>query len=255
VPTAAPATASVKTWAPMATMAAATAAASASAASATSSRSAPGARWYGGPASSTAQLAARAKLLVAWPLGKDWPRKAPTEGFRTYSVSTMAPGTAITARAAPDHRRVATPVRARTRVIRATGPSVPRSGSQLSSAGNRPRADWIRGSITASRPPGVARPARNAAHRAAPQTASSAIPAVRRGPGSSGRGPDARHTVPSRIRPWYAESEGDKAPGLAGHGVTVERPGPNRRAAWDGEPRGSPSQDEVNPGVHNVREG
>jgi hypothetical protein len=82
IPTAAPPAASLKVCAPMATMAAATAVAIRTATSTSSSRRPAGTR-NGGLASSTAKLAASAKLLVACPLGKAAPMASPTVGLST----------------------------------------------------------------------------------------------------------------------------------------------------------------------------
>jgi D-glycero-alpha-D-manno-heptose-7-phosphate kinase len=70
VPTAAPATASVKVCAPLAIIVRATAVATTSAMNTSSNRTAPGTRRRGGSASSTAQTAASANMPVACPLGK-----------------------------------------------------------------------------------------------------------------------------------------------------------------------------------------
>jgi hypothetical protein len=114
----------------MATIAAETAAASIRAASTSSSRMTPRTRRPGGSTSRIAQTAASANMLVACPLGRDWPIPRPTTGLSTYSVRPTAAGTATAVRTAPDHRRAAAQARISVAVMSANGTSVPRPGSQ-----------------------------------------------------------------------------------------------------------------------------
>ena len=148
--TAAPPTALVKRRAPLATITAATAAARRTATSASSTRTPPGTRRHGGLASSTAKVAASAKLLVACPLGKACPIASPTDGLSTYSVRPIAIGTATITSMTPRHWRVTEHARISASVMAATSFCPPRWGSQFSSTGNWPRYAVSRGSNAAS---------------------------------------------------------------------------------------------------------
>ena len=139
-----------------------------------------------------------------------WRHRCATKRLMVFPV---AAGSATGARMAPDHLRVATQAkaRARARVIKVTGYTVPRSGSQLTTAGDRAGKARNRRSITESSHPGFPRPAKSVATTAvtATQAASMPIAAKRSSPGSRGRSaisrPDADRDVPHHIRPSYAD--------------------------------------------------
>ena len=180
------------------------------AANASSKRTARGTWRRGGSTSRTAQMVASANMLVAWPLGKPCSITCPTDGLSTYSVRPTAAGTATAAKTAPDHLRVATQATTSTRVISATGLSVPRSGSHESSTGKRLRPVWIRGSSTESSRPGCPWPADCAARATvtAAHAASSVAVGTRShlGSNSCGTGPrrERLSDVPLCISPLYA---------------------------------------------------
>ena len=79
---------------------------------------------------------------------------SPTDGLSTYSVRTIAMGTAVTTSTTPRHQRMAVHASISASVMAATNFCPPRWGSQFRTTGNRPRYAVSRGSNVASSQPG-----------------------------------------------------------------------------------------------------